>query len=153
MEILLAEVSGFCYGVKRAVDIAGNTVRSCSKPVFSLGPLIHNPQVVEQMRQSGIRDVDNINELKEGALIIRSHGVTPAVLNQARAQGLKIVDATCPFVGRAQAIASDMSEQGYQVVIVGDKNHPEVHGILGWAGNRAEIVADAKEASQIKVST
>jgi small subunit ribosomal protein S1 len=151
MEILLAEVSGFCYGVKRAVDIAGNTVRSCSKPVFSLGPLIHNPQVVEQMRQSGIRDVDNINELKEGALIIRSHGVTPAVLNQARAQGLKIVDATCPFVGRAQAIASDMSEQGYQVVIVGDKNHPEVHGILGWAGNRAEIVADAKEASQIKV--
>jgi len=151
MKILLAAASGFCYGVKRAVNIAENTVRNCSKPVFSLGPLIHNPQVVEKMRQLGIRDVNNIDGLREGILIIRSHGVTPAILNQARAQGLEIVDATCPFVGRVQAIASDMSEQGYQVVIVGDKHHPEVHGIKGWAGNKAEVVADAKEAIQIKV--
>ncbi|HBC94630.1 MAG TPA: bifunctional 4-hydroxy-3-methylbut-2-enyl diphosphate reductase/30S ribosomal protein S1, partial [Pelotomaculum sp.] len=124
MEVRVASKAGFCYGVKRAIEMSKNTVRNKPGPVFSLGPLIHNPQVVAYLGKLGVREINNLGEIKEGTLIIRSHGVGPALLKAARELGVDIVDATCPFVRRTQVVARDLMTKDYQVVIVGDKNHP-----------------------------
>jgi small subunit ribosomal protein S1 len=150
MEVRVASKAGFCYGVKRAIEMSMDTVRNRPGPIFSLGPLIHNPQVVARLGQLGVREINDIGELKTGTLIIRSHGVAPALLNAAREQGLDIVDATCPFVRRIQVVARDLIEKGYQVVIVGDKNHPEVQAILGWTDGKAEVVENPDEAVLVK---
>lgn len=150
MEVKVASKAGFCYGVKRAIDMATDTVSNRPGPVFSLGPLIHNPQVVNRLGQLGVREIRDISEVHEGTLIIRSHGVEPSLMNAARDLGLDIIDATCPFVRRTQVVARNLVTKGYQVVIVGDKDHPEVQGILGWADGKAEIVENPQEADLVK---
>ena len=130
--------------------MAQATIRNNSGPIFSLGPLIHNPQVVEYLKKTGISEIDNIDEAEKGTLIIRSHGVGPDLLERAGKRGYKIVDATCPFVRRAQALARDLTDEGYQVVVVGDKNHPEVQGIVGWTDGSALVVENPAEAALIK---
>jgi len=150
MEVKVASKAGFCYGVKRAIEMSKDTVRNRTGPIFSLGPLIHNPQVVAYLSKLGVREINNIGEIKEGTLIIRSHGVGPDLFNAAQELGLEIVDATCPFVRRTQVVARDLMTKDYQVVIVGDKNHPEVQGILGWANGKAVVVENPWEASLVK---
>ncbi len=150
MEVRVASKAGFCYGVKRAIEMSKDTVRNRPGPVFSMGPLIHNPQVVAYLGKLGVREINNLGEIKEGTLIIRSHGVGPALLNAAQELGLDIVDATCPFVRRTQVVARDLMTKDYQVVIVGDKNHPEVQGIMGWANGKAEVVENPWEAGLVK---
>ena len=149
MKILLADKAGFCFGVKRAISTAFKA--STGGRVYCLGPLIHNPQEVERLRRSGVRTVEDFSDLKPGdSLIIRSHGVPPKVLSQARDKGLTIIDLTCPFVGKAQRDAESLYKEGYQVVVVGEKRHPEVQSILGYAGDDAvvvETVADIDGAS------
>ncbi|KUK83179.1 MAG: Uncharacterized protein XD97_0245, partial [Pelotomaculum thermopropionicum] len=146
MEVRVAAKAGFCFGVKRAMEMALDTVLKKEGPIFSLGLLIHNPQAVEYLAKKGIKEINDLDEINEGTLIIRSHGVGPGSLHIARDKGLDIVDATCPFVRRAQVLASDLISEGYQVVVVGDRKHPEVQGIIGWTAGKAIVVENAEEA-------
>lgn len=145
----MADHAGFCFGVKRAIEITEKTVQQNQGPVYTYGPLIHNRQVVEKLAQQGVKKVDDITSEAPGQLIIRSHGVTPEVFSAAEEYGHRVVDATCPFVGKAQRLARELDAQGYQVVVVGDKNHPEVQGIVGWTGGKAFVVENAAEADKI----
>ncbi|MBR1727966.1 MAG: 4-hydroxy-3-methylbut-2-enyl diphosphate reductase [Selenomonadaceae bacterium] len=146
MEIFLAEYLGFCYGVKRAIKIARENAdgKSCT-----LGPIIHNPQMVDRLKSEGVGVVENLADLKEGTIIIRSHGVGPQVYEEAENINLKVVDATCPFVKKAQLSAKKLVEEGYQVVIIGEKNHPEVKSIFEWSDKKAIILETEEEAKQL----
>ena len=147
MKTILAPKAGFCFGVKRALDLAMHTAQQEEKPIYTLGPLIHSPQVVEDLSQKGLKVVQDIEDIPEGVIIVRSHGVGPEVFERARDRGLKVIDATCPFVKKAQELAKKLNEQGYQVIVVGDKEHPEVTGILGWTGNQG-IVAETPQQAE-----
>jgi len=147
MEIKVASKAGFCSGVKRALDLAMDTLKENKGPVSTLGPLVHNPQVVASLVEKGISVIDDVKDIQEGALVIRSHGVSPDVLVQARERGINIIDATCPNVRRAQELAGELTEQGYQVVVVGDRGHPEVQGIVGWTNGKAVVVENPEEAA------
>jgi len=150
MEIFLADKAGFCFGVKRAINTAYEAAGKGR--VYCLGPLIHNPQEVERLRQAGIDTVTDFSTLKPGdSLIIRSHGVPPRVLTQARDMGLTIIDLTCPFVGKAQRDAEALQKEGYQVVVVGEKEHPEVQSILGYAGENAFVVETVEDIDGLKL--
>ena len=145
MEVILAEYLGFCYGVKRAIKIARENAdgKSCT-----LGPIIHNPQMVARLKNEGVNVVENLSDMKEGTIIIRSHGVGPQVYEEATSRGLKIVDANCPHVKKAQLSAKKLVEEGYQVVIIGEKNHPEVKSIFEWSNKEAVILETEEEAKQ-----
>lgn len=143
----MASKAGFCSGVKRALNLAMGTLKDNKGPVFTLGPLVHNPQLVAFLAEKGIYEVNSVQNIEEGTLVIRSHGVRPDVLDQAKERGINIVDATCPNVRRAQELAGELVEQGYQVVVVGDRGHPEVQGIVGWTGGKALVVENPEEAA------
>jgi small subunit ribosomal protein S1 len=150
MKTVLAPKAGFCFGVNRALDLAMKTAREHQKNIYSLGPLIHNPQVVDNLSIQGIQVVKDILDIPEGVIIVRSHGVGPDVFNKAKEMGLQIIDATCPFVKKAQELAKELSDQGYQVVVVGDKEHPEVMGILGWTGQQGMVVETPEQAENLQ---
>jgi small subunit ribosomal protein S1 len=148
MEIILAEKAGFCFGVQRAINTAFKAAGEGR--VFCFGPLIHNPQEVERLRRAGVETIEEFRSLSPGdSLIIRSHGVPPLVLEQARARGLNIIDLTCPFVAKAQQHAQKLNRDGYQVVVVGEKRHPEVQSILGYAGERAVVIESPDEVGEM----
>ena len=150
MRIIRAEDAGFCFGVKRAMKLAFEASANSTKPIYSLGPLIHNPQQVEFLAQRGVHVVSNLDLLSLGdVLIIRSHGTSPAILEEAKARGLNIVDATCPFVVKAQKLAQRLVEEGYQVIVVGEGDHPEVIGIMGFAGEGAQVIEKANDACNL----
>ena len=144
MRVVRAAYAGACYGVQRALDLALKAVEDggCA---YTLGPLIHNPQVVAQLAECGVRAVDSVEDVAgAGTVVIRSHGVTPAVKRSVAACGLPLVDATCPHVARAQRAAADLAEQGRHVVVVGEAGHPEVEGLVACAreaGASVSVVA------------
>ena len=141
MEIILAEAAGFCFGVQRALETALNTSsQAAERQIYTLGPLIHNPQVVEELRGRGIKVLDNPGDIDDGVVIIRSHGVPPKTMEQLVEKGIEVVDATCPFVRRAMDWAKQLKDEGYQVVVVGDKSHPEVQAIYGASDETAWII-------------
>lgn len=146
MEVFLANYFGFCYGVKRAIKIARENANG---KCCTLGPIIHNPQMVEKLRAEGVDSAEDLDAIHEGTVIIRSHGVGPKVYEEIKAKGLKIVDATCPHVKRAQMAARELVQSGYDVVIVGEKNHPEVKSILEWAERNTAIVETEAEAESL----
>lgn len=147
MKVIRATTAGFCFGVKRALDMAERTAET--SVTSSLGPIIHNTQVVNRLAEKGIQAVNSVTEATPGqTLIIRSHGVAPHVYKEAEEQGMKVVDATCPFVQKAQRIAAQFAPSS-QIVVVGDKNHPEVQGILGWAGEGAISLETIEEAQKL----
>lgn len=148
LEIVLADHAGFCFGVKRAIELAMNLAEDGKHPLSTLGPIIHNPQVVGRLEEMGVETVEKVDDLTEGAVIIRSHGVPPQVIEHLQVKGLEVIDATCPFVKKAQEYARELWQDGYQVVICGDQNHPEVVGILGSANNEALVVRDAGDLAQ-----
>jgi (E)-4-hydroxy-3-methyl-but-2-enyl pyrophosphate reductase len=151
MKIHLADKAGFCFGVKRAINTAFDAAGKGR--VYCLGPLIHNPQEVERLRKSGVDTVQDLSSLHSGeSVIIRSHGVHPSVLAEARAKGLTIVDLTCPFVGKAQRYAETLRAEGYQVVVVGEKDHPEVRSIVGHAGDEAVVVETPADIPSLALS-
>ncbi len=147
MKIFTAKTAGFCFGVKRAIDIASNIAKEKRKGVYTLGPIIHNPQVVEMLKEEGIFPLADIKELKSDknikALIIRTHGIPLQHLQRISSMGYEIIDATCPFVKKAQYYAKLLRDEGYQVIILGEKNHPEVQSLLSYAYDNA-IVVDGK---------
>ncbi len=144
MKIVVAKTAGFCFGVKRAIDIAFKIAMEKRKGVYTLGPIIHNPQVVERLKDKGIIPIEDIKAKKDiRALIIRTHGITLQLLKVITSMGCEIIDATCPFVKKAQHYAKLLNEDNYQVVILGEKNHPEVQSLMSYASDNA-IVVDGK---------
>ncbi|NYE58639.1 bifunctional 4-hydroxy-3-methylbut-2-enyl diphosphate reductase/30S ribosomal protein S1 [Carboxydothermus ferrireducens] len=148
MEIIVAQNAGFCFGVKRAIETAQKAAEN-NNPVYSLGPLIHNPQEVERLKKAGIIPIEEIEEGNGKTIIIRSHGTTPEKLQEIVDRGYVVEDATCPFVKKAQILAQKLTDEGYQVVVVGDKKHPEVQGIVGWSGYKALVVENPEEAARL----
>lgn len=146
MQIILAKHAGFCFGVKRAVQRALELAAE-GRELVSLGDLIHNQKFVEYLRQKGIRSVQSVQEVPEGArVLIRSHGVPPERYEQLRARGLETIDLTCPFVARIHKKARQEQQNYAAILIVGKAEHPEVVGIKGWAGERARVVGSVQEA-------
>ncbi|MBC9783133.1 bifunctional 4-hydroxy-3-methylbut-2-enyl diphosphate reductase/30S ribosomal protein S1 [Heliobacterium chlorum] len=150
MQVLLADHAGFCFGVQRALDLVEDEVKQ-KQCVATYGPLIHNPQVVERLARQGVKVYDDLQDRTPARLVIRSHGVGPEVYQEANEKNFPVVDATCPFVKKVQTLAQRFTQEGYQVVIAGDRNHPEVQGILAWSGSKAFVVANGKEAASLKL--
>ncbi len=150
MIIEIAENAGFCYGVMRAIDIANRALEK-HKTLYSFGPIIHNPQVVEEYEKKGLRVVESIDEV-DGPVLIRSHGVAPEIYEKLREKGVEIIDATCPFVKEAQRYAKQLCDEGYKVVIFGDKDHPEVKAHLGYTNYTAIAINSEEEAKKVKAT-
>nr|WP_320048266.1 4-hydroxy-3-methylbut-2-enyl diphosphate reductase [uncultured Desulfuromonas sp.] len=149
MEIVLAKSAGFCFGVKRAVNMAFQAAEN-SEHICSLGPLIHSPQLVQRLEGKGIRVQDSVEQIDDETVIIRSHGITRSEEQALEKKGVAIVDATCPFVKKAQQYAALLGDEGYSVVIVGEQEHPEVQGIISYASGRETwVVANPQEARSI----
>jgi (E)-4-hydroxy-3-methyl-but-2-enyl pyrophosphate reductase len=133
MKVLMAAKCGFCPGVRNAISTAEKILAQAEskEPVYSLGPVIHNKDEVERLRRAGLQTVDSVDEMDSGTVVIRSHGVAPSELDRLRRQGFHIVDATCVLVKRLQQIVKQLEAEGYEVVIIGEENHPEVQGVVG----------------------
>ncbi len=129
--IVLARVAGFCFGVRRAVEMTQAARRERIGRLTTLGPIIHNEQVIARLQTEGVETAPTLEAIPEGTVVLSAHGVAPTVLQQARAQGLDIVDVTCPFVTKVHRMAKQLYEQGYQVLLVGDPGHTEVKGVMG----------------------
>ena len=148
MEIVLAKRAGFCFGVKRATQMAFEAADK-GGATFTLGPIIHSPQVVQRLEEMGVKVLKTLESLNDGTIIIRSHGVTSEELEEAARKELEIVDATCPFVKKAQEHVKSLSQAGYDVVVVGDADHPEVQGIVSYAEGKVFIVGSGEEAASL----
>lgn len=150
MNIIRAKHGGVCVGVERAIRMALEAAEKW-KHVYSFGPLIHNRIAVEDLRKKGIITVDKLNDIKNKKVIIRSHGVHPTVLNKLKKRGFTIIDATCPRVRRAQRYVEKLIAEGYYVIIVGQRDHPEVQGLLGYAHNRGGIYSNDIKITRRKI--
>lgn len=151
--IEIAAHAGTCYGVQRALDMAlaaAPQAGECNQ-VHTLGPLIHNPIVVRELAEAGVSLAENLDSAATGTVIIRAHGVVPQVIDAARERGLTVVDATCPYVKKVHVAAERLVREGYRVVVVGEPGHPEVEGILGHAGNDAQVVSCAADATALSL--
>lgn len=150
MEVILAQHAGFCFGVKRAVEQVYEQAAT-GKPIYTYGPIIHNEEVVKDLSQKGVQVIENEEELaqiEEGTVVIRSHGVARRVCEKIEETGLECVDATCPFVKRIHKIVEKESEAGKRVVIIGNAGHPEVEGIMGWAKSDTTVLGTIEEAQK-----
>ena len=147
-QAITAKSAGFCFGVKRAVDMVYAEADK-DNTVFTLGPIIHNEQVVEDLEKKGVKVIDSVNDIDKGentTVIIRSHGVSEKVIDMLREKKVNIVDATCPFVSKIHKIVKKASEEGKTVIIIGSDNHPEVDGIKGWCVNEPVVLESVEEA-------
>ena len=152
IEIEVARYAGVCYGVERALGMAEKAADEARKPVNTLGPLIHNPLVVNDLKSIGVGTASNVSEVEEGTLIIRAHGVVPSVVEEARTRGLDVLDATCPYVKKVHNAAERLVREGYQLIVVGESGHPEVEGIMGHAGDDAHVVSVPGDLDAIDLS-
>lgn len=148
MKVVLAKKAGACYGVQRALDMAEEAV-STHASVRSLGPLIHNPRVVETLEAKGLSVVNDLEGVETEAVLIRSHGVVPAVKRDVLSRGFELIDATCPHVARAQKAAAELASDGRYVIVVGEAGHPEVEGLVAYATEAGGKVAVVSSASDI----
>lgn len=154
MEVFLADQAGACYGVNRALKLAMEASdRPDGKPVHTLGPLIHNPKVVSELEERGIHEAESPEDALGGVLVIRTHGVPKGVMPAAEGMGIEVVDATCPHVQRAQEEAARLAAEGRYVLIFGEPGHPEVEGILSYAGERAKVVEGIDDVPDLPVDT
>ncbi|MBU5478929.1 4-hydroxy-3-methylbut-2-enyl diphosphate reductase [Eubacterium sp. MSJ-13] len=149
-EVITAKSAGFCFGVKRAVDMVYDEAGKDNR-VFTLGPIIHNEQVVKDLEKKGVKVLHSVNDIDEGAnttVIIRSHGVSEEIVKKLEEKNVNIIDATCPFVSKIHKIVKKESQEGRTVVIVGSDNHPEVEGIKGWCVNKPVVLESIEEAEK-----
>lgn len=150
MEVLLAEEYGFCFGVERAVEMVEEAVAEGARPIRSLGPLIHNAQEMERLGEQGVSTIDSPDKADSDTIaVIRAHGVTPQVQKQLEMRAAQVIDATCPFVTRVQHLAERAAEQGRDVVVAGNPDHPEMIGVVGYAPNNTYVVRDAEEVASL----
>ena len=150
MKIELANTAGFCFGVKRAVETVYEQIRLHEgEKIYTYGPIIHNEEVINDMRRHGVEVLEKEEELDridEGIIIIRSHGVPKPVCDRLDQKGIDYVDATCPFVKKIHNIVTEESSKGAHIVIIGNSAHPEVEGIRGWAGDKVTVIENVQEA-------
>ena len=161
MEIIRASVMGFCMGVRRAVEMAEKVsveYRDCGCPMFTLGPLIHNPAVMDSLREKGVDvlDAENISDVKNGSpVVIRAHGAGLEIVDELKKRGAVVIDATCPRVRKSQKLVRDWSSRGYGVIVAGDRNHGEVTGIAGYfdsnSGADFTVVQSVEEAESMEI--
>jgi len=152
MEVMVAKTAGFCFGVERAVDKVYEQIKQGQPPICTLGPIIHNEEVVKDLEEKGVRvlpDVAALEGMKEGTVVIRSHGVGKAAYDKIEGLGLHLVDATCPFVKKIHRIVREQNSLGRRVIIIGDKNHPEVEGIRGWGDTKTLVVKDEEDMARL----
>jgi 4-hydroxy-3-methylbut-2-en-1-yl diphosphate reductase len=144
MKVLVADKCGFCPGVRNAISMAERVLAEKAEkgPVYCPGPIIHNKEVVERLAKSGLRTVETIDEIESGTVLIRSHGVAPREMDRLKGKGLSIVDATCVLVKRVQRIAQQLEAEGYEVVIIGEENHPEVQAVVGCVDNVVVVAGE-----------
>ena len=155
MEVVVAKSAGFCFGVKRAVETVYEEVGK-GKKIYTYGPIIHNEEVVKDLEEKGVAVLENeeqLKNLKEGTVIIRSHGVEQRIQKMIENQGLECIDATCPFVKRIHKIVKEAGENNMEVVIAGNAGHPEVEGIVGWTNATATILETIEEAKAFEKKT
>jgi 4-hydroxy-3-methylbut-2-enyl diphosphate reductase len=148
MKIVIAKRAGFCFGVKRATQMAFEAA-AMDKKTYTLGPIIHSPQVVNKLEEMGVKVLKSLESMDCGTIIIRSHGVAAGEIDEAVKKELEIVDATCPFVKKAQEHVKSLSESGYGVVVVGDADHPEVQGIVSYGGDKVFVVGSGDEVKKL----
>ena len=150
MEVRLAKTAGFCFGVKRAVATVYEQVeKNVGKSIYTFGPIIHNDEVVKDLKSKGVEvlhTIEDLKQLEDGIVIIRSHGVSKEIYDILEERGVTCVDATCPFVKKIHNIVRDESKAGKDIIIIGDSKHPEVQGIQGWAGENVTIIKTEEEA-------
>ena len=155
MKVIKAKTAGFCFGVKRAVDTVYEQVNTCSGPIYTYGPIIHNEEVVKDLESKGVvvlRTEEDLDNISGGTVIIRSHGVEKRIYDKLEAKGVRIVDATCPFVKKIHNIVQKESAEGKYILIIGNPDHPEVIGIRGWAGEHAAVIQNADDIENIDFS-
>ena len=155
MKVLLAKTAGFCFGVKRAVDTVYQQVeKNKDRKIYTFGPIIHNDEVIKDMQEKGVTVLEGEEDLpkaKNGIVIIRSHGGPKRICDRMDELGIQYVDATCPFVKKIHKIAMEKAEEGAFLVVIGNPVHPEVEGIMGWAGEDAAVISTEEEAEHLTV--
>lgn len=154
MNVKVAETAGFCFGVQRAVDRVYELIGSDAAPIYTLGPIIHNEEVVSDLEKKGVAVIceKDLGSLKGGTVVIRSHGVGRRVYNTIKKYGLGYVDVTCPFVLKIHKIVERESSRGAHIVIIGDPGHPEVQGICGWCQGPYTVIKNAEDAEKFNIS-
>jgi (E)-4-hydroxy-3-methyl-but-2-enyl pyrophosphate reductase len=145
MKLIIAKTAGFCMGVRRAVELVLDAPGSHQKPIYTYGPLIHNPQVLDLLADKGISALDDAPDTGEGTILIRAHGIPPQTKDKLKGAGFDVIDATCPRVIKVQSIIRKHAAQGYASIIVGDWDHPEVIGLLGYAGKNGHVIGTLEE--------
>ncbi|MCC8137528.1 MAG: 4-hydroxy-3-methylbut-2-enyl diphosphate reductase [Clostridiales bacterium] len=151
MDVIVAKTAGFCFGVKRAVDQVYRQIEEGIKPIYTFGPIIHNEEVVRELEEKGVTVLNSEEELsciKEGTVVIRSHGVPKRIYTLIEQNGLHMVDATCPFVKKIHRIVEERGRAGHEIVIIGNEGHPEVEGIRGWADGPVAVISSEEEAEK-----
>ena len=155
MEITLAKTAGFCFGVKRAVDTVYQQVKECkNEKIYTYGPIIHNEEVVKDLRSKGVtlvKELSELENLEKGKIIVRSHGISRAEYEEMEQYGFMVVDATCPFVKKIHRIVEKESADGARIIIIGDEKHPEVQGIQGWAHTPVTIIKTEEQATNFEM--
>jgi len=149
MEVIVAEHAGFCFGVTKAVETVYEQIKKEKKNIYTLGPIIHNETVVEDLEKKGVKVIESPNELEgitEGTVIIRSHGITKEVHESLQTSALEVIDATCPFVKRIHKIVEEESCKGYGIIVVGSPSHPEVEGIVSYAKGPVFVIDSPENA-------
>ena len=155
MEITVAKSAGFCFGVQRAVDAVYDLLKENSSDIYSIGPLIHNEIVTKDLKNKGlieINDYDEIKNLKNKKVIIRTHGIEKQVYDLLKSNINSIVDLTCPFVSKIHKLVEEYSENGYKIIVIGDKDHPEVKGIVSYAKNDIYVVISEEDIKNLKIN-
>lgn len=157
MNVILAESAGFCFGVKRAVNMVYQEIEKNHVPIYTYGPIIHNEEVVKDLEKKGVtvvEDLTTIDELKKGIMIIRSHGISKNEYERIKTAGFEIVDATCPFVLKIHRLVEEYSTKGHHIIIVGNETHPEVQGIRGWIqGDQVSVIATKEDAENFSLNS
>ena len=156
MNVILAESAGFCFGVKRAVDLVNDEITKGTEKVYTYGPIIHNEEVVNELKAAGVVVMEERPDIvyPKGTVIIRSHGITKAVEDKLKRDGHEIIDATCPFVKKIHRAVNEHSLNGEYIVIIGNPDHPEVKGIVGWInGTQYSVISDNESAKNLSVNS
>ena len=156
MNVILAESAGFCFGVKRAVDVVNKQIEDGDGFLYTYGPIIHNEEVVKEFESHGVQvmDENRIEDYAPGTVIVRSHGVTKEAEERLNALGHNVIDATCPFVKKIHKIVDEHSKNGEYIVVIGNPEHPEVRGIVGWInGDNYQVIPDEASATDFSVNS
>ncbi len=154
MEIIVGKNAGFCFGVKRAVDAVYDLLKENPRDLYSIGPLIHNETVTKDLKSKGlieINDYDYVKNLKNKRVIIRTHGIEKNIYDLLKFNNNSIVDLTCPFVSKIHKLVKEYSESGYKIIVIGDKDHPEVKGIVSYAKNDIYVVICEDDINSLKI--